>query len=125
MAWLHGAKLSFDDVVGMDYRQHGANMVQVRPPFSARQVTLDTERVLHHFEIVRTASTAEVLAGRLSELNHVADDVESFYQKIVLQPARLESYVTALNTLDLAPLWWSSVAHPELKKMWTPIKETK
>jgi hypothetical protein len=75
--------------------------------------------------VVRNASTAEVLAERLSELNHVADDVESFYQKIVLQPARLESYVTALNTLDLAPLWWSSVAHPELKKMWTPIKETK
>jgi hypothetical protein len=30
----------------------------------------------------------------------------------------LECYVEALNALHQPPLWWSSVAHPALGKMW-------
>ena len=51
-AWLYDAKLSFDNVVRMKYRQHSANMVRIRPPFSWGQVIQDTERVRQHFQII-------------------------------------------------------------------------
>lgn len=117
-AWLYGARLSFDDIVRMDYRQHGENMARVRPPFSGHQITRDTQRVLHHFQIVRASFTSGVMAGRLAELEGVATDVELFFGDIVLRPTRLESYAQALNDLEPAPLWWSCVAHPSLQQMW-------
>jgi hypothetical protein len=118
-AWLFGVKLTFDPAVRMDYRQHDKNMTRVRSPFSSRQIIHDTESVLHHFRIVRAASEDGSLAGRLAELDNVAADVAMFHRNVILQPTRLESYVQALNTQKLAPLWWSSVAHPSLRHMWT------
>ena len=118
-AWLYGARLTFDDIARMDYRQHGENMAQVRPPFSGNQIIHDTQRVLHHFQIIRASSTFETMAGRLAELEDVAADVELFYRGVVLRPTQLGYYVQALNTLRPAPLWWSSVAHPSLQQMWT------
>jgi hypothetical protein len=117
-AWLVGAKLTFEKIARMDYRQHGENMAQVRPPFSGNQIMRDTQRVLHHFQIVRASSTFETVAGRLTELVDVMADVEMFYRNVVLQPTQLECYVQALNALEPALLWWSSVAHPSLQKMW-------
>ncbi len=117
-AWLFGAKLSFDRVVRMDYRQHGANIARVRTPFSLQQIIQDTRLVRQHFQIVCVASRENCMADRLAELDRVAADVEAFHQSVVLQPTRLERYARALNALDLAPLWWSCVAHPSLKYMW-------
>jgi hypothetical protein len=117
-AWLNGARLAFDNVARMDYRQHGANMAQVRSPFSGHQIARDTERVLHHFLIVEQAVSTESRPARMTELHNAAFEVASFYKKVVIQPAMLEKYVSALNTLDPAPLWWSSVAHPSLYFMW-------
>jgi hypothetical protein len=118
-AWLFGAKLSFERIARMDYRQHGENMAQVRPPFSGSQIMRDTQRVLHHFQIVSASSTFETMVGRLAELEDVAAGVEMFYRNVVLQPAQLGCYVQALNTVKPAPLWWSSVAHPSLQYIWT------
>lgn len=117
-AWLFGAKLTFDRVVRMDYRQHGANMARVRTPFSLQQIIQDTDLVRRHFRIVRAASRDNCMADRLAKLDQVAADVEAFHQGVVLQPTQLERYAGALNVLDLAPLWWSCVAHPSLKHMW-------
>jgi hypothetical protein len=117
-AWLLGANLAFDDVPRMDYRQYDANLTQVRPPFSAGQVARDTDRVMQHFAFVRATLPAGALAARLGELDRVAEDIETFRRVVVGSPRKLESYVAALNKLDLAPLWWSSVAHPELQGMW-------
>jgi hypothetical protein len=119
-AWLSGASLAFDPEVGMDYRQHGANMARVRPPFSQHQVCQDAQRVRQHFQIVRTVPLERARADRFAELARVAADIESFYSHIVLQPVRLDRYVQALNLLEPAPLWWSCVAHPALQQMWTP-----
>lgn len=117
-AWLYGARLTFDRRIQMDYRQHGKNMTQVRPPFSEEQISRDTERVLQHFQIVRNSSILGAMAGRVQELVDVAADVELFYRKVVLQPNRFDSYVEAFNALEPAPLWWSSVAHPSLRNIW-------
>ena len=118
-AWLLGAKLTFEEIVRMDYRQHGANMAQVRPPFNRSQIMRDTQRVLHHFQLIRASSKLEAMAGRLTELEDVEADVEIFYRKVVLHPEQLASYVQALNALESAPLWWSSVAHASLRHIWS------
>lgn len=118
-AWLYGARLSFDRVARMDYRQHDSNMVQVRYPFSVRQVIKDTERVRQHFQFLRSAGGGETYkAERMAELQQVAADVDLFHQQVVLQPARLQGYVRSLNALKPAPVWWSSVAHPALSDFW-------
>jgi hypothetical protein len=118
-AWLDGVRLAFDAVVRMDYRQHGANMARVRPPFTLDQVIRDTERVRQHFQILRTVALGDCMADRLAGLEQVAADVEAFYRYVVLQPAHLDRYVQALKALEMPPLWWSCVAHPSLKKMWS------
>ena len=122
-AWLSGARLAFDDVVRMDYRQHASNMARVRPPFDQQQIKSDCELVRHHFQVVRCTPLQGALADRLASVERVASDVEAFYQQVILQPPRLERYVRALNDLELAPLWWSCVAHPALQHMWETIKE--
>jgi hypothetical protein len=118
-AWLVGGSLAFDSVTRMDYRQHGANMVRVTSPFTAKQVLQDTERVRDHFRIVGALPKEGCIPERLAELESVAADVEDFYRRIVLEPARLERYVQVLNDLETEPLWWSWVAHPAFTEMWT------
>jgi hypothetical protein len=118
-AWLIGAKLYFDPVVGMDYRQHASNMVRVCPPFDRVQVLRDTERVRRHFRLVRDAPPDGTIDSRLEQIAQVADDVERFAEQVTASPERLDEYTDALNELDLAPLWWSSVAHPVLRNIWS------
>ena len=124
-AWLLGARFGFDNEVGMDYRQHDANMARVIPPFDIKQVTRDTERVRAHFRILRESSLDGAVLHRLEEVAAVAADIETFHERVVLRPALLERYVRAVNKLETAPLWWSSVANPALRHMWTREEETK
>ncbi len=118
-AWLSGAKLVFDDAVRMDYRQHDANMARIRPPFDPMQITRDTGRVMQHFQLLRSAPMEHWLAERVARMENVSADVAAFHERVVLQPEKFERYVEALNGLEPAPLWWSSVAYPPLKHMWT------
>ena len=121
-AWLYEARLAFDAVVRMDYRQHGANTARVRPPFSRQQIIEDTERVRHHFRLLRVAPAAGGNSERLAAIERVAADIELFFRDIVLQPEKLDQYVEAVNLLNPAPLWWSCVAHPMVRHMWTPAR---
>ena len=123
-AWLLGARLAFSPGVGMDYRQHSRNMARVMPPFDARQVMQDTERVRGHFRILRAAPPEGTLPDRLAKVRRVAADIEAFHSRVVLQPVTLARYVEAINALEMTPLWWSCVAHPALRPMWAPQKET-
>jgi hypothetical protein len=118
-AWLSGAKLIFDHTPRMDYRQHGQNMTQVRPPFTEMQITRDTLRVLHHMAIVKGSVGRDVAMERVQRLVDVAQDIQVFHDRIVLRPPMLEAYISSLNVLEPAPVWWASVAHPSLRGMWT------
>ena len=122
-AWLLGARMVFGSRIEMQYRQHGANMVQVAPPFSADRIALDTTRVRHHLRLVLSHGAAGAQPGRLAGLMEVAADVDTFYERIVLRPTALQRYVEAVNALDLPPLWWSGVAQQALRHMWAPSKE--
>jgi hypothetical protein len=117
-AWLYGAKLDFDETVRMDYRQHGANMARVIPPFSIEQVISDTNVVRHHFEIVLSSPVGESIPERHAKITQVAADVELFYKKIAMHAGKLNEYLTLLNDTNPAPLWWSCVANPVLSHLW-------
>lgn len=118
-AWLLGAALAFDEHVRMDYRQHGTNMVCSRPPFSADSVGRETEYVRRHFRRMSSVSVPGAAPERAAGLRRVAADIEVFHERVALKPDILAEYVKALNALDLKPLWWSSVACPLLKYLWT------
>ena len=118
-AWLLGAKLAFDHVPRMDYRQHAANTARVRSPFSRDQVISDTGLVRRHFELVLADPAGEFMADRYAALKRVAKNIEEFYCQVVLRPAQLDRYVEAVNALQPPPLWWSCVAYPALAHMWS------
>lgn len=122
-AWLLGATMTFDNEVGMDYRQHGANMVNVKPPYTSQQIRADTQRVLRHYGFLLSMLPAHSLPERAALLSRAAEDADRFYRRVVLQPNRLVEYANALNALAIEPIWWSWVACPSLRGMWESGKE--
>lgn len=118
-AWLLGARLHFDARVGMDYRQHASNMVRVRGPFPPEQVLADTLRVSRHLRLVVATPPPAAAPGRLAKVESLSEEVDYFAARVTADAALLKEYAAALAALDLPPLWWSSVAHPALKHMWS------
>ena len=117
-AWLSGARLDYDRVERMDYRQHDGNLTQVLGPFGAERVVSDTERVRAHFRLLERHPRQGRLDDRVVATRTVAEDVEAFHRHVVSDPERLHAYVQALAELDFDPLWWSCVAHPALAHLW-------
>jgi hypothetical protein len=117
-AWLMGARLSFDPVVRMDYRQHGANMAPICFPFVANQVIRDTKKVREHYSLLLASPMENVLPDRWAQVEEVATDVQLFSEQVVSQPKRLEDYLRNLNTLEPQVVWWWDVAQPALQWMW-------
>lgn len=117
-AWLMGARLEFDPVVRMDYRQHGSNTAPIRFPCDANQVIRDTKRVQQHYGLLQTSPTANALPDRWAQVLAAARDVELFSEQVLSRPEKLENYVRNLNTLEPEVVWWWNVAHPRLQWMW-------
>jgi hypothetical protein len=118
-AWLYGARLMFDHVARMNYRQHDQNMAQIRPPFTEMQIRRDTIRVIQHLNVVKRTLGQEALVERVHSLDHVKRDIQRFHDRVVLRSSILKSYLELLNELDPTSVWWASVAHPSLRGMWT------
>lgn len=123
MAWLQGARLAFDAIPRMDYRQHGANMARIRSPFTAERVRTDTALVREHFRLVLDGLPAGALPDRVTQVRDAAAEVAAFGQRIVEDPSALATYVRELNAAPPPLLWWASVAHPPLRYQWNPNKE--
>jgi hypothetical protein len=117
-AWLLGARLSFDPVPRMDYRQYSANTARLQYPIHVDQVVSDTALVQQHFRVMLSTLRPEYLRKRVAELRSAAAEVEAFRQYVVLDPVQLESYVEALNVQPPATVWWSTVAYQPLEDMW-------
>jgi hypothetical protein len=118
-AWLLGAKLFFDHVPRMNYRQHPANTARIRFPFDRDQIISDTALVRRHFQLLLTAPSTDYLAERYEALRKRTTEVEEFHRNVVLNPTKLDGYLEALNALHPAPLWWTCVAYPALRQMWS------
>lgn len=118
-AWLLGASLYFDQSVCMDYRQYASNSTRVCGPFSHEQVIHDTLRVSHHFQLILSSPIQGAVASRQERLLQVAEDVNKFASNVIHDQEKLDLYLVKLDELDLPPLWWSCVAHPSLKYLWS------
>ena len=116
-AWLLGAKLAFDHVSRMAYRQHPRNTARVRYPFAPDQVVSDTALVRQHFQLL-LAQPMQDQPNRVAAVQRVSADIDTFQEQIIFDAGRLNDYVQALNGLHLDPLWWASVANPALEHMW-------
>jgi hypothetical protein len=117
-AWLLGARLAFDHVSRMAYRQHPRNTARVTPPFTPDQVLSDTALVRQHFQLVLAQPRHDFRADRTAAVEDAKAEIETFYQRIILQAGRLGNYVQALNESRPDPMWWASVANPALAHMW-------
>lgn len=117
-AWLIGAKLAFDPVVRMEYRQHGSNMAPIRFPFDSNQVIRDTKKVLEHYFLLQASPMENVLPDRWAQVQEAAADVRLFSEHVVSHPKELENYLSNLNALEAEVVWWWDVAQPALRWMW-------
>ena len=117
-AWLIGARLAFDPVVRMDYRQHPSNMAPIRHPVDANQVVRDTTKVLEHYRLLLASPIENVLADRWAQVQEAAADVQLFFEQVLSQADRLQHYVRNLNALEPQVVWWWDVAQPALQWMW-------
>jgi len=116
-AWGRGARLGFDRVCRMWYRQYGQATAPVRPPFSAEQVLRGAERVVGHYRLVLDRAY-RMEASRLARLQEAADRARRFLEAVGGSPETLARYVAALNDLPLERAWWTFIARPELENLW-------
>lgn len=122
-AWLADATIAVDPEPRMRYRQHGANMTVVRPPFGKAQVRRDAARVAEHLALVRSAPGARPRPDRLAAVVAAAAEVDAFTRVVVDDPQLLASYVRRLDALAWPSAWWAHVAHPSLRALWSSHSE--
>jgi hypothetical protein len=116
-AWALGARMTFDPICRMAYRQHDNNTARVLPPFTPRQIAAASRIVLHHYDIV-LAGVPELNQRQREELEAARWWVRSFQRVTTTSPQILKQYVQALNQLPAQHLWWTCVAHPALENIW-------
>jgi hypothetical protein len=116
-AWAGGARLSFDSISRMYYRQHSGNQARVLPPFSAEYVKRATTLVLLHYTFVLT-NIPELSENAREGLIAAQNGVKTFERAVMQHADRLAEYVFALNRLEPSCMWWTCVAHPELENVW-------
>lgn len=116
-AWGRGARITFDRTPRMRYRQYGTNTACVVPPFSAEQIIRATALVTEHYRLIPMDDPAIPFPQR-QLLLEAAGRVGKFSSTISSSRETLDDYVAALNQLPPHRLWWLSVAHPILEKIW-------
>jgi hypothetical protein len=122
-AWLAGSRLGFGREAEMDYRQHPGNMVRVLPPFEEARVAHDTERVREHLRFVLEQDMAGARGDRLDALRVFGLELEVFHQRVVLDQPVLTHYVSELDRAPAPLPWWSWVANPGLRHLWTSTED--
>lgn len=115
-AYLAGARLQFDPVARMDYRQYSDNTARVLPPFTPRQIVQATDHVLKHYSLVLSHLPTNIMADP-EPLRARFREVQKFAE--ALRGDALEPYTQTLNSrAQPVYLWWECVAHKELSYLW-------
>jgi hypothetical protein len=117
-ALLLGARLAFDQVPRMKYRQYPGNVARVLPPFGEEDVLSAAARVESHYAGLLETDWPVPPAKR-PRFEAERRRVTSFREAVAGSRPLLEKYVRALAELPARPVWWWCVAHPELEWMWT------
>jgi hypothetical protein len=115
-AWAAGARLKFDPVARMAYRQYSSNVARVLLPFSAEQILQATSRVIGHY---RCALESErPINGAFGAALREAWERAATFQQSIGNPGTLKDYVDSLNRMAPRYVWWWCVAHPALEHLW-------
>jgi glycosyltransferase involved in cell wall biosynthesis len=117
-AWARGAKLDFDHVARMSYRQYRNNTARVLPPFSAQYIKRAAALVVDHYRLLLATDKLEGWVSNSLMLATAFRRANSFHQAITTERRKLERYVKALNMLTPSFVWWWCVAHPQLEDIW-------
>ncbi|HEX5436192.1 MAG TPA: hypothetical protein VFW98_03460 [Gemmatimonadaceae bacterium] len=117
-AWVLGARLAFDPIPRMRYRQYEANIARVVQPFGHAHILAAAERVVAHYRLV-LSEPAALPATHRRALCQARARAERFQRAVQSSRATLDRYVTALNALTPAYVWWWCVAHPQLEDVWS------
>lgn len=117
LGWLKRFKLHFDNQPLMAYRQYDANIARVIKPYTKKQVLRATELVLKHYALL-LQNLPEDSDFRGRSIGNAAENVESFYQKMLSDDAIFNKYINALNELNKEHIWWDFVAAPEWEDLW-------
>jgi hypothetical protein len=117
-AWVSGRDLSFDPEPRMAYRQYGANVAKVVPPFTATDILRATEAVRSHYRLLLDDASWTIPSPSRSVLASARERFCAFESFVLASPENLARYVGALNRLAPRYVWWWAVANPELESLW-------
>ncbi len=117
-AWLRGAALRLDRRPLMSYRQYGANIARVVPPFAPAVVRAATAVVLAH-QCAVAGRLAAGAGGEAAALAAARRATERFAAAVVADEEALAAYCAALDRLPPPQAWWTIVADPALEDMWS------
>ncbi len=118
LALARGARLALDPAPRMAYRQHGANIAQVLPPFDRRGLLAQAGLVLGHYGMLEDHG-APRRAGMGEALDEACSRAERFRDVMDADAGTARRYVDALNAMGGCLRWWEGVAHPSLEDIWT------
>jgi len=116
-AWAQDARIYFDPVQRMSYRQHLSNTARVIPPFTQEQIIKSTNLVLKHYTRVLN-NIPELPDSKRILIENAQKYVESFNYSIKRSSVRFQEYIRKLIQLPPNHIWWSCVAHPDLEEVW-------
>lgn len=109
-----GARINFDTVSGMLYRQHRSNLACILPPFHKDVLIQSTFLVLEYYQDILNMLPPDARKRIETRRREAA----LFYKKISTEAEICETYLEAVNAIYEERYWWSFVAHPELKEIW-------
>lgn len=123
-ASLAGARLAFDGVPRMAYRQYADNTARVLPPFSPEGIMTATRHVQEHFRHLLAAPVgpgAAPFERRAAAVQRFAERVQADVLENDPKDDLLTTYTRDLNRRKQPVyLWWEGVAHEELSDLWNP-----
>ena len=117
-AWALGHDLFFDEEPGMCYRQYGANVAKVVPPFSEEDVVRATERVAGHYRFVLDDPSWRLGPLPRARVEAARARFSVFERFLTTRPDGRRRYLEALNGIAPRYVWWWAVANPELEHIW-------
>jgi hypothetical protein len=117
-AWLLGCRLAFDEEPRMQYRQYDANVAKVLGPYSRGDVLRAALRVALHYDCLLDEPAWPIPPDRRPRWEAERSRVRGFLDAAGRAPEFLDEYLRGLNRLPAAPVWWWSVAHPDLESSW-------
>ena len=113
-AAANGARIGTDPGLRMRYRQHGANIARVVPPFTAEQLRAAVTLVLRHCDDV-----LPLLPAAWRTALHARRASVAMFSETIADDRACAVYLDHLNRLPAPHFWWEPVAHPELSALWT------